>query len=89
METGRDVARVVLWDRVDPNVTSLLRMTGAVILSLQETDKHGEEKQNEYKRAYPAGDVTVTYIECDVIPERNLTDDYSRLPPWGRLDYFS
>ena len=39
--------------------------------------------------AYASGNVSVTYEECDVITQRNLTFYDSLLPPWSGLHYFS
>ena len=54
-------------------------------------ESHAKRKQekNEYECADAACDVAVRYIECDVITQRNAAFDYSRLPPRGRLKYFS
>ena len=48
-----------------------------------------QEKKYKYKVADASYDVTVPYKECEVVTKRNLTLYYSRLPPRGRLEYFS
>ena len=54
-----------------------------------ESDSKGEQQEHEDKRAYAACDVAMRNKECDVIAQRQMTVDYSRLPPRGRLQYFS
>ena len=52
-----------------------------------ESYSHCQEKKNKYEAADAACDVAVSYKERHVIAKRNLTFDYSRLPPRGRLKY--
>lgn len=47
------------------------------------------QQQDEDESAEAAGNVAVCYIECDVGSERKLSFDDCRLPPGGRLCYFS
>ena len=48
-----------------------------------------QQKQQEDEGADAAGDVAVRYIERDVIAQWNIAFNNSRLPPRGRLQYFS
>ena len=55
----------------------------------KESDSERKEQQPENEIADTADNIAVAYIESDVLTKRNLTFDYSRLPPRGRLKYFT
>ena len=48
-----------------------------------------QKKEDEEEGAEAACDVAMRNEECDIITQRNAAFDNSRLPPRGRLDYFS
>ena len=48
-----------------------------------------QKKENEEEGAEATGDVAMRDEECDVITQRNAAFDNGRLPPRGRLKYFS
>ena len=59
-------------------------------LSLRhEPHYEGQKEKHEHEAADASGDVAVRYEECDVITQRNAAFYDSRLPPRGRLKYFS
>ena len=49
----------------------------------------GKEEEQEEEGAEATGEVAMRNEECDIITQRNAAFDYSRLPPRGRLNYFS
>lgn len=60
------------------------------LLSLRRKPHSQREQQKQEDECTDAtGDVAVRYVECDVIAQRKAAFDYSRLPPRGRLKYFS
>jgi hypothetical protein len=50
-----------------------------------ESYNESQEKEDEDECAYASGDISMAYIECDVITKRNLSFYYSLLPPGSRL----
>ena len=62
---------------------------GVFLLPRHKPHSKGHQQKEEEERADAAGDVAVTDEECDVVAKRNVAFDYGRLPPWGRLNYFT
>ena len=63
---------------------------GMGYLSLRhEPHSEGQKEKQEEEGADAAGYVAVRYEECYVITQRNAAFYDSRLPPRGRLKYFS
>ena len=54
-----------------------------------ESDYQSEKEKKEQESADASCYVPVSYIERQVVAQRNLTFYYCLLPPWSRLQDFS